>query len=229
MDTISTKDMESIFNNLGIILSEKHFYVIEAGAGAARVMQHITSGEPFFFINAFKSDEFSHKHNRDVRNKQLMNDIRSKGLSAIQMMGHFIPTGQPDVDYMEDSFFVTNHVRKNGVMYQDEEKSRMDLDEFAQIAQELSEKYRQESYLFGDGLGVYIVETATGKKDEKGKIPHVTIDKIEGAFSEIKGKKFVFSCVMLPKVTGISSATIFESCGYSVFELTENEKKHIIR
>ena len=229
MDNISTKDMENIFNSIGIVLSDKHFYIVEAGAGVSRVMSYITSGEPFFFINAFKSGEFSHKHNRDVRNKELMNDLRSYGLSAIQMMGHYIPENQPDVDYREDSFFVNNHVRKNGIVQQDKNESMMDLDEFAQIAQTLAEKYRQESYIFGDGLSVFLVYTETGKKQVYGKVPDITIKQIEGAFSELKGKKFVFSSVLFPKFEGIAMAAVFESCGYKVFKMTENEKKHIVK
>lgn len=234
MPDVSTKDMEEIFNSLGI-LSDKQFHIVEAGAGMARILQHIKTGIPFFIISAFRS-EYSKNMNVDMRTKQLSQDIQAYNLGFIQLRGHWIDDPRVDEegnttkgeDTYENSLFVNAFKRKDGVV-ENTEDNKYTVDELQQIAQSLAEKYDQRSYIFGDGKDIFEIFTDGSKKNYLGNQISIKQEVLQGPYSDIKGKKFVFSHTMLPKINNYIDAMGWTKQGYIACRLTKQEKDFLNR
>lgn len=237
MDNISTKDMEHI-------VESSKFHIIEAGAGMARVLQHIQSGLPFFIISAFRS-EYSKNINADNPNsrmKQLASAIQSKGLGFIQLRGHWIDDPKIDEegntikgeDTYEYSFFVNPYVRHDGVVEKMEDSegikdSKYTVEKLKEIAQSLAEDFQQTSYIFGNGKDIY--EVFTNGSQERYLGNHISIKQeiLQGPYSDIKGKKFVFSHIMLPKIDNYIGAMGWAKQGYIPCKLNKIEKDYLSR
>lgn len=105
-------------------------------SGLSRIKRHSENG--FFTVSAFR-DKYTFKENV-ARHNQMKNDIKSKGLGFIELLGGWVErdetTGE-DREVEEFSLFVPY-------------KPGFDKKEFAKFARELSDKYEQEGYILCD-------------------------------------------------------------------------------
>ena len=177
-------------------------------SGLSRIKRHSENG--FFTISAFR-DKYTFKENV-ARHKQMKNDIKSKGLGFIELLGGWVErdeeTGE-DRAVEEFSLFVPY-------------KSGFDKKEFAKFARELSDKYEQEGYIYCDPddkeITLYdrgdITKGGSYKASRKGPFK---VDKMAEYYSKLrkggqKNIKYAFEGVRVP--SGHISAMAMSSEGY---------------
>ncbi|MFW6172637.1 MAG: DUF3293 domain-containing protein [Elusimicrobiota bacterium] len=146
----------------------------------SRIWSHIESNKPFGVVSASRSEN-TNKENEE-NHVALKKVVRELGYGFIEMRG----------GYKEDSGFVY-------------EKSLFIPDITKKEIIELGEKYKQESIIFKDKNGFYLLDTRDNVGNEilkftmKGgkKDLELSKDKIKDFFSELtkgshKGRKFLF-------------------------------------
>jgi len=181
---------------------EGFFKVIEAGAGMSRILQHVESGIPFLTMSAYR---YTLSKNENLeRNEQLLKDFKSYQLGAIKMIGHWVEKG---VDSTENSFFVI------GKTFTGETITPEKMEE---IASTLCKKWEQDAVIFSDGQTVYLLYS-TGNKVPLGNHVGIRKEDIEGGFSTIKKKRFVFESVWFTDVKNSAVAMGLTACGLKLF------------
>ncbi len=229
-ENFSTKDMEKI-------LEKDDFHtIIASGAGMSRILKHIESKIPFMIISAFTFD-YSKNVNSDIRTIELVNDIRKHGLGVIRMRGHWVDEPKKDeedniIEKGEDSYEISlfvNAYKRSGGVVENKETNTYSVKELQEIAEELAKKYNQTSYIFGDGEKIFEIFT-NGRKKPRFLGNHIGIKEevLEGPYSDIKGKKFVFSHIQLPKINNYIGAIGWASEGYVPCKLTKVEKENLV-
>lgn len=142
-------------------------------AGYNRVQMHATS-QPFIMLSAARGglprDEIR------KRSRQLIQQIRSQGLGAIQVEGHWEDDTGPVV---EPSFFVPL-TGKTAI------KSS---DELLAFGQKLAAAYQQQTILFGDTKFVYEVGETI---EVLGPVADITTKEIGNIYSRIRNRDFKF-------------------------------------
>lgn len=207
MDII--KEFDNIIEQISPNIDNSHkFKAIQAGAGLTRIISHVQSGVNFIIITAFRGENSKKENVR--RNTEMLQDIKAKNLGAIQLEGHWTENaGTPEaINVVEISYFIPNRTWGG---------ESIEISEFKQIGQDLRAKYDQESFLYGDGKEVYVVEE--GSEFSIGSAVHVSYNQLEEIYSKIKGKNFIFSCVYAPIISSMSSALYFKSKGYALFSM----------
>ena len=109
-------------------------YCVEA-AGVYRVIQ-IANKKPYAAISASRHNLSAEENNQ--RSKDLLSDIKGKGLYAYEMIGGYEETKDDGstAQVVESSFFVPFDERRS-------------LNEFINLFKELTSKYGQEAFLLG--------------------------------------------------------------------------------
>jgi hypothetical protein len=152
----------------------------EAGAGPARIAQHIKDGEMFFMISAMRQN--LSKQENEKRTQVLKNKLAAMpGCSFIETTGEYQEIGQEEPG-VEKSFFVLPRSKNTGEM------------KFFDFAKKMMNIFDQDSILIGAGNKVSLI-TNDGETIALGS--NLTFDpsviKNLGGFSKIKGRKFSFA------------------------------------
>lgn len=155
-----------------------------AGAGPARIIQHIRQGTPFITISAMRS-EYDAKTNK-MADEHLRAALGTLPVSFIPVEGEFIETldDGTQVPATESSYFVMpKHALGN-----------TSLEKFKLLGLKLCKKFGQEAYGFGDGSKIYFIDQDEGSfyAGDAVTFDAAKIDKLPG-FSKIKGRKFSFT------------------------------------
>jgi len=134
--------------------------LMEAGAGASRIVQKIKAGTPFFAISASRSPEarglVQDKPKNDRLNKrlthQLRTDLSQEAVRYIPVMGGY--QEKEENRPHEEQRFLVLPTRNLGTL---------NLNAFLKFAIYLCAKYNQESFLFGDGEEIRLYDSEGNK------------------------------------------------------------------
>jgi hypothetical protein len=143
----------------------------EAGAGPARIAQHIKDGEMFFMISAMRQN--LSKQENEKRTQVLKNKLAAMpGCSFIETTGEYQEIGQEEPG-VEKSFFVLPRSKNTGEM------------KFFDFAKKMMNIFDQDSMLItNDGETIALGSNLTFDP---------SVIKNLGGFSKIKGRKFSFA------------------------------------
>jgi hypothetical protein len=148
----------------------------EAPARLSRLQSH-AQAHPFIMISAARGDLTVADNKK--RSVALMQSVRSHGLGAIQIEGHWVEENGP---VTEPSFFIPltgPTTLKSG-------------DELLTFGRALGQQFQQEAILYGDGQWVYQVDCATGEFTVEAAVHHITQQQLGEIYSRIRNRRFKF-------------------------------------
>lgn len=128
--------------------------LVEAGAGASRIVHKIQTGTPFFAISAFRTpiarglenNVVKNRHINNVKTKELRSALIGAPVSYIPVVGGYQEEGN-DSATEEKSFFVIPR-----------DTEHFSLESFIDFALSLTRKFGQESVLVGDGRSISLFD-----------------------------------------------------------------------
>lgn len=164
----------------------------EAGAGPARIMQHLHNGTPFLMLSAMRADLPMAQNKR--RTELLKRKLTGLPVSFITTGGEFHEIGQ-DEPSEEVSFLI---MPGPGVK----------LEALRSFGENLMGAFDQDAIILGDGESVHLIEK-DGNSFVIGDAASFDPAVVKGAegFSKIKGRKFTFTTKTdTPAATGYGSA-----------------------
>ena len=162
-------------------------------AGLSRILSH--SDKPFAILTAFRAN-FSTAENRK-RNRALEARFRDIGTGGIKLIGHWLeaPEGQWfGKDYSEiDPGQLTDVVEESYFVPLSDQ--RMSIEEFREWIVKTIHEFDQDAAVFSDGSAIFLIDKAN---DLVNIGTGISVDKVQQAYSSIKGKNFVFEGSMRP-------------------------------
>jgi hypothetical protein len=148
----------------------------EAPAQLSRLQTH-AQARPFIMISAARGDLTVAENKK--RSIALMQLVRSHGLGAIQIEGHWVEESGP---VTEPSFFIPLTGRstlQNG-------------DELLAFGRELGTQFQQEAILYGDVKWVYQVDCASGEFTVEAETSQITQQRLGDIYSRLRNRRFKF-------------------------------------
>jgi len=159
-----------------------------AEGGLSRVLTHRT--QPFAILTAYRGD-YSLKENR-ARNRQLESKLRSISAGGMKLVGHWQegPDGEwsPDLDpelltdVVEESYFVPK-------------PNSLDESSFREWVVGVLVEFSQDAAVYSDGEKIYLIDQ---NHDLITIGNNISVGKVQQAYSEIRGKSFVFEGSIYP-------------------------------
>jgi hypothetical protein len=150
----------------------------EAGAGPARITQHVRDGRPFLMLSAMRANLPMSQNKK--RTDLLKRKLTGLPVSFIVTGGEFHELGQEEPSE-EVSFLI---MPAPGI----------DLDALKKFGVDLMNAFEQDAIVFGDGESVNIIEQdgTTFQIGDAASFDPAVVRKSEG-FSKIKGRSFTFT------------------------------------
>lgn len=150
----------------------------EAGAGPARIIQHIRNGQTFLMLSAFRADLKLSENKR--RTDLLRGHLARLPVAYIVTGGEYHEIGQDDPSE-ETSFFIMP-------------RNKIEPEAFVEFGVKLMKIFNQDSILFGDGENVNLIEQ-NGDSFSIGNAASFdpAVVKKAPAYSKIKNRKFTFT------------------------------------
>ena len=158
----------------------------EAPARLSRLQRH-AQAHPFIILSAARRN-LSRAENL-TRSKQLIQALRTQGLSAIQIEGHWLEDTGP---VREISFFVPLTGRT----------AIASGDALLAFGLEMGKRFQQEAILYGDARWLYEVDCTSEEYRVVGAANEMTTQKLGDIYSKLRSQSFRFGKLREYRVHG---------------------------